>query len=448
MAQSESTSIRRALHRIFPRHFLRALAREAGAVQRQRRVRAEALFWTLVLGFGVGRERTIAGLRRVYQKTTGQEIEESSFYDRFNGGLAEMLKRAGAHGLQTCLGVNRALRGHLDQFRDVILTDATVVRLHELLADVYPACRTNHTKAALKAHAVISVRGVGRQSVKITSEREHDGPVFKVGPWVKGHLLMFDLGYFKYGLFARIQEQGGYFISRLKQSANPTVVVTNVRHRGRAIAVEGERLHDIIGRMKRGVLDVTAEFPFKRRVYGGKRRGDRMELRVVGLRDEETGEYHLYVTNVPVEKLTAEDVGATYALRWEIELLFKELKSHYRMEDLPSKKVAVVECLLHAAIVTLVVSRQLLNYVRRKLGELGERVPTQRWAAVVESVAQELLVLAIRPPRELPSIEPRVIRTLLHEAVDPNAGRLRLLARVENGRIAHAAKPRLIPVSA
>ena len=44
----------------------------------------------------------------------------------------------------------------------------------------------------------MSVRGVGEQSIKVTAEREHDGPVFCVGPWVRDHLLMFDLGYFRY----------------------------------------------------------------------------------------------------------------------------------------------------------------------------------------------------------------------------------------------------------
>ncbi len=442
MAKRQSISVRRTLRRLFPVTFLRGLARETGAVKRQRQVTAEALFWTLVLGFGVGRERTIAGLRRVYQKMSGQEIEESSFYDRFSEGLAEMLKRAVVQGLDGCLGVGRRLRGHLAQFRDVILTDSTVVRLHELLADVYPACRTNHTKAALKAHAVMSVRGVGRQSVRITSERVHDGPVFKVGPWAKGHLLLFDLGFFHYWLFARITEQEGYFISRLKVSANPKVVAMNRQHRGRAIAVVGEQLQDVIGRVQREVIDVMAEFPFKRRVYGGVRRGATQLLRVVGIRDEHTGKHHLYVTNVPVDKLAAEDVRCTYALRWQIELLFKELKSNYRMEDLPSRKKDVVESLLYAAILTLVVSRNLLNYVRRKLGELAERVPTQRWAAVLESLAHEILLLVLGPPRQLAWIDQRVSTTLLHEVVDPNAHRPGLLAQVEQGTHRYARQMR------
>ena len=42
-----------------------------------------------------------------------------------------------------------------------------------------------------------------------------------------------------------------------------------------------------------------------------------------------------YLTNIPVEILAAEDIARLYAARWEIELIFKELKSHYRMDQIP-----------------------------------------------------------------------------------------------------------------
>ena len=65
--------------KMFPAPRLRALARARGAVVRVRKVDIVALFWTVVLGFGVGEERSLAGLRRAYQRTTGQRLEESSF---------------------------------------------------------------------------------------------------------------------------------------------------------------------------------------------------------------------------------------------------------------------------------------------------------------------------------------------------------------------------------
>lgn len=434
MASPKTTvPIRKTIRKLFPTAHLNRLARATGAVVRQRKVKIAEFFWTLVLGFGVGRERTIAGLRREYEKTSGQNIEESSFYDRFTPGLVRMLKQAVGHALGQSLGVGRALRGHLEAFRDVIMTDSTVIRLHDLLEDVYPACRTNHTKAALKAHAVISVTGAGKQSIKITSERRHDGPVFQVGKWVAGRLLLFDLGYYRYQLFDCITRNRGYFVSRLKSNSNPTIVAMNRKHRGRSVPVIGRKLRDVLEHLQREVLDVMVEVSFQHRRYAGKRSCGTQTLRVVGVRDEDSGEYHLYITNLPPEKLAAKDIQATYALRWQVELLFKEWKQRYRLEDMPSRNVVVVEALLHAAILTLVVSRQLLAAVRKGLQQQVDRLKDARWGAVFEAVAQDLLRIVLRPPREVRQLERDISRTILHEAPDPNASRPSLLQAVETG---------------
>ena len=440
MAREKSLPIREALRKLFPTAFLVTLARSSGAVKRLRQVDPAALFWAVVLGFGVGKERTIASLRRGYEKSTGQRIEESSFYDRFNAGFAAMLKAAVGRALTEFNGVGRRLRGPLEGFRDVIMTDSTVIRLHDLLARQFPACRTNHTKAALKAHTILSVAGAGKTSIKVTGERAHDGPVFSVGPWVKDHLLLFDLGYYRYQLFACITRNGGYFLTRLKANANPTITALNRVHRGRAVPVVGEKLRDVAGRLQREVLDVEVDVRFQRRVYGGRARYDVQSLRVVGIRDDRTGEHHFYITNLPVEKLAAEDIRATYALRWQIELLFKELKHNYRIDQMPSGKRHVVEALLYAAILTLIVSRRLLALVRRALADQADRIPEQRWAALLESISTELLLIVSRPPRELKSLLQRVSATLLQEAVDPNANRPGLLAAVESRSHAYRAR--------
>ena len=59
-------------------------------------------------------------------------------------------------------------------------------------------------------------------------------------------------------------------------------------------------------------------------------------FRLVCAFNSESGKYHTYLTNIPVEILAAEDIARLYAARWEIELIFKELKSHYRMDLIPS----------------------------------------------------------------------------------------------------------------
>jgi len=440
MARCKTIPLRETLCKMFPSARLRELARESGAVQRERKVDVVALFWTLVLGFGVGEKRTLAGLRRAYQRATGQELEESSFYNRFTGGLVGMLKGACEEGLANMAGTARSLTGPLSAFRDLILTDATVMRLKDLLADAFPACRTNHTRAALKLHAVMSVTGAGRRSVKLTAERRHENRVLTAGPWMRGMLLLFDLGYYDFALFARIHAHGGYFLTRLKRNANPLITALYRTHRGRAIELIGRKLQDVLAELRRETLDVEVQVAFARRGYAGQRRRESLRLRVVGIKDAVSGDYHLYLTNIPPEKLEASDIRAVYAARWQVELLFKELKSTYRIDELPSQRRAVVEALIYAAILTFTVSRRLLAAVSAKLKHLTERLPAQRWARVFAAVAQDLLFLLLHPPRHAPLIARGVVAMLLHEAPDPNLNRPSLIRAIELRR--HAYRPR------
>ena len=87
MARKKSTEVRRVLHRLIPRARLKALARETGAVVRKREIGIVELFWTLVLGFATGNERTLAGLRRAFEKATGTTVVPSAFYDRLTPKL-------------------------------------------------------------------------------------------------------------------------------------------------------------------------------------------------------------------------------------------------------------------------------------------------------------------------------------------------------------------------
>lgn len=432
MARNQSTGIRRVLNHLVPRARLKELAADLGVVLRERKIGIVGLFWTLVLGFATGNERTLAGLRRAFEKATGMTVVPSAFYDRFTPKLVRLLKAVLGEVMEKTARMNGSLRGVLAGFRDVLLTDSTVVRLHDLLQKPFPACRTNHTLAALKAHVILSVTGRGPASVKVTSERVHDGPVLRAGRWVRDRLLLFDLGYYRFQLFACIDRQGGYFVTRLKDKANPLITAVHRRWRGRKVDVVGQRLQDVLARLRREVIDMEVELRFHRREYNGVCSTARARFRLVGVRNQETGDYHLYVTNIPVEKLSAEDVARIYTARWLVEMAFKQLKSHYRLDQMPSSKRHIVEALLYAALITMMASRVLLDYVRSRLrAELADRLPDDRWAAVFAAAAQEILALLVRSAAHAQVVAPFVQAMLLKEAIDPNRRRLRLLARVE-----------------
>jgi IS4 transposase len=429
MARGKSTPLRQAMSRIFPKAAVERLARQEGVIQRQRRVGAVAFFWVLVLTLGGGRERTLADLRRAYERTTGTRLAASSFYDRFTPALARFLKVLMETALSKVGELAQASRALLAPFREVLCVDSTVVRLHDALARCFPACRTNHTQAAVKLHTVLNVRGQGPQSVKLTSERVHDGPVLRAGEWVRGRLLLFDLGYFRYSLFAAIAGCGGFFLTRLKEKANPVIVFENRRHRGRAIATEGRALQEFKKELRREVFDAEAEIRFRRRTYRGRRRSATLRTRLVGLWDTKHEVYHWYLTNLAPEQVPAEEVGRLYAARWAIELLFRELKSCYALESLPSRKPHVVEALLYAAVITLLVSHTLLRGVRRWASIVDQRTPLERWARLFVSSASELLAIILDSATMARLRERLLLPFLAKEALDPNAHRSLLLDR-------------------
>lgn len=422
MARGKSTPLRTALSRLFPAALLGRVARETGTVRRRRLVDPVKLFWVVVLSVGGG-ERSFADLRRSYEKVTGKRLSASSFYNRFTPAFTGFLRELLALGLDKLDRCAEASAAVLGEIRDVLCVDSTIVRLHDALADCWPACRTNHTLAAVKLHTVLNVHGMGPHRIKITSERVHDGPVLRAGRWVKGRLLLFDLGYFRYSLFAAIAQQGGFFLTRLKDNANPTVRHLHRSHRGRAVAVEGLKLRDIRSRLRRAVFDAEAEICFQRRKYAGRRSTAKMRVRIVGLWDEQRSVHHWYITNLPVAKVKAEEIGKLYAARWTIELLFRELKSSYQLESIPSRKSHVVEAFLYASLLTLLASRALLLALRRWGSLADRRTPTERWARLFVSAAPELLALVL-DPAAMARIRERPLRNFfLAEAPDPNVKR-------------------------
>ena len=284
VARVKFIGIRETLTSLLPKAEIERLARESGAMRRRRKVDPSAMFWCVVLGFGTGAERTLAGLRRSYERATGKSLVPSSFHDRFTPGLARMFRAVLAQLMRKLASSDVRYGGVLEGLRDGLAADATVVKVHRLLARRFPGTRTNCAPAAAKLHLVMSVRGTGAHKVKVTGERAKDHRTPQMGPWVEGRLLLFDLGYFRYQLFDCIHRNGGYFITRLAANANPRIVAIHRQWRGRAIDLEGKRLKEVASRLQRAVLDVEVEVAFQRRVYAGTRRTVRRRVRLVAVR--------------------------------------------------------------------------------------------------------------------------------------------------------------------
>jgi len=75
-----------------------------------------------------------------------------------------------------------------------------------------------------------------------------------------------------------------------------------------AIRLEGKQIHDVVDDLYRTYIDVEVEAEFKRGPYNGTRSLDTKRFRVVGVRNEDADDYHLYITNLPREEFLPSDL--------------------------------------------------------------------------------------------------------------------------------------------
>jgi len=407
--------------RLFPADRIREVAEASGFTQRLRKIDPVLFFWNLILGFSCSAQRTLTSLHRQLEKISEREFAPSSFFDRFSPKLVEFLRTLLEQSLSSF--ARESLPGGLaGKFQDVSMFDNTVVSLCDSLAKEYPGISS---PAGVKITTVMSVATQSASSFKIVSGNTPEIDTITPGPWMRDHLLLFDLGFFKYQFFARIIENRGHFISRLKRRANPHIVGVHRQWRGRTIDLVGQDLRDIESRLKREEIDVEVEFDFKRRTYRGKASSDTMRLRLVGIMNEESGEYHFYLTDLPHEDFPPKVIRQLYRGRWFIELLFKELKSRYALEALSTTKKEVVQALIYSAMLTLTVSKAMFLAYRAHLRLSNVEVTPLRWAIVFYEGARDVMHRILKRCGVDSSMEALMELAFL-EAKDPTPGRKRL----------------------
>jgi IS4 transposase len=211
---------------------------------------------------------------------------------------------------------------------------------------------------------LVSARANGPKSVSIIPERMSDIKTLRIGSWIRDRIILIDLGFYKYGLFSKIQNSGGYFVSRMKSNANPVILGLNKGCKLDKRKIKGKKLAEIIKGLNGEVLDSKIELKYYKKGKAGRREQILEEFRLVAIYNIEDEKYHVYITNISDELLTATDIAHLYKGRWEIELIFKELKSKYQLDVVETTNEQVIEAFIWISILTMIVSREIYNIIR------------------------------------------------------------------------------------
>lgn len=418
--------IEKDLCTVFSPEWLEYAARETGLIKRERKIKSFIIFWVLVMSFGVRLERNLANIKRSYEKASEEKLSDSSWYERFTPELVEFLKICVTHAIEHLANEqNRILNEKISRFQDVLIQDSTIIRLHQALAKKWPAARSRKVAAGVKVSALVSAIADGPKRIGIYAESTNELKTLRIGPWIKDRILLIDLGFYKYQLFVRIKENGGHFVSRLKGNVDPLIIGVYNTCPGNSIDVVGKHLSEVLPKLKRQVLDVEVEVSFKRRNYNGKKRKDTEKFRLVAILNEDEEKYHVYLTDISPDVLGPEDIAKLYGARWDIELVFKELKSRYAMDVVNTTNSRIVEAYIWIAILTLFISRRIYSIVRRySPKEKMIRYTQLRWSTIFAENASDQLTLILR----FCGVE-RTFDTVMNvyesQALDPHVNRYR-----------------------
>lgn len=355
--------------------FLLEKARETQFVQRFRKLNPVYLIYVLIFGNSSHIRPTFEEMHRRYvdfddNPKFSEGITIQSFKKRFDQNMVNFLSYLLDYYINQMISDSPArLKSHAERFKDILIQDSSIIRLSKKLKGEFPAARSRDNAAGLKIHAVYSARAHSVSSIEITGERTHDSKMIRIGNEIKNVLFINDLGYYSLKLFTSIKNNGGFFVSRLKSNAKPSVVsvVTGQVSEMMNQSILNNTSPDIFRFLehvpKKGIYDLECSFEVEKERKRRKKPAVVEIFRVVCFWNEQTLRWHTYVTNLPVEQFAPEDIYQLYKYRWIIELLFKELKGDYDLGELLLGNSSLAYIHIYSMLIRMIVSRHLYTCI-------------------------------------------------------------------------------------
>jgi hypothetical protein len=356
MLEAKVTQIVEQLKQALGRTSLRRLGDESGFVIRERTITAERFVPSLIKSMGSRSVESIADLVRDFNFDHGRAVHYKPYYERLNNPCFPRLIRDLFESMLNDLSMQvlSPLRnGPFADFEDIIIQDGTSFALPNGLAEAFKGRFTTISPAAVELHCTMSVFSDNLEAVAITADAECERHHLPAPHELAGKLLLGDRGYDSTVYMEQVIEADGSVLIRIRKTHNPTVVC--IRCRGvRYRKLEGHSLDDVLRHMpKDKMLDIDVTFD--------DRSGDGRRFRLVLCWDPGRKEWIRLLTNLDRERFTANDILQAYRIRWQIELLFKELKSYANLHKFCTTKEPIAEGLMWASLCAAFLKRYLAH---------------------------------------------------------------------------------------
>lgn len=268
------------------------------------------------------------GFRSAVRRSTLADANESRDWRIWSDLATTLIRRARK------LYANEPLGVELDN--TVYALDASTIDLCLSLFDWAPF---RSTKAAIKLHTLLDLRGAIPTFIHISDGKLHDVNVLDMLSFEAGAFYVMDRGYLDFSRLYALHQAGAFFVTRAKSPMDARRVYSAVVERSTGVICD-----------QRVMLNGY---------YSARKYPE--HLRRIRFKDPETGKKLIFLTNNTA--LPALTICALYKSRWQVELFFKWIKQHLRIKHFLGNSENAVKTQVWCAVATYV----LIAIVKKEL---------------------------------------------------------------------------------
>jgi hypothetical protein len=201
--------------------------------------------------------------------------------------------------------------------------DSTTI---DLCLSLFPWAEFRKTKAAVKMHTLIDLRGSIPTFVAVTTGKVHDVRMLDEMPVTEDAIYTMDRGYVDFARLYAIHKQGAFFVVRAKDNLRYQRLYSSPKDKEAGIRAD-QVITLVTQKSKKG-------FPEK--------------LRRISYVDKERNKRLVFLSNH--FDVAAKTVADIYKQRWQVELFFKWIKQHLRIKAFYGTSINAVKSQIWVAL--------------------------------------------------------------------------------------------------
>lgn len=226
-----------------------------------------------------------------------------------------------------------------------ILDSSTISLFKAILKPAGRKRKDGTSKGGMKVHTLLNADANMPSFIKYTAAALHDQQFYKYIKELPDYsIIAFDKAYINYGQFDKFTERNIYYVTRQKENADYKTIE------------EFELAEDAQHILKDERIEVS---------YNVNKEVITQQMRRVAVFSQKYQKAFVYITNN--FDLTAVEIAAIYANRWQIETFFKKLKQNFPLTYFYGDNTNAIEIQVWCALIALLLLEVLHKEQKSKM---------------------------------------------------------------------------------